>query len=164
MCFSLSLYLSQSFFFLKIKFLICINNLGYFYRDELRIDLPYRIANTWLGDPIRILFLEATLKAIRRDKLVELSRDTGRYLLDKLKYLCKQYPNLIMNARGLGTFCSIDGANTAVRDKIIHKLRNLGVQSGPCGDRTLRIRPALIFTQNHADIFLDRFENSLRSL
>jgi 4-aminobutyrate aminotransferase / (S)-3-amino-2-methylpropionate transaminase len=85
-------------------------------------------------------------------------------MLDRLKSLCKQYPNLIMNARGLGTFNSIDGANAAVRDKIIQKLRNLGIQSGPCGDRTLRIRPALIFTQRHAEIFLDRFEKALRSL
>jgi 4-aminobutyrate aminotransferase/(S)-3-amino-2-methylpropionate transaminase len=50
---------------------------GYYYRKELNPDMPYRILNTWLGDPIRILFLEATLEAIRRDKLIELNKETG---------------------------------------------------------------------------------------
>ena len=50
---------------------------GYFYRSDLNHE-AYRIFNTWLGDPARILFLEATLKAIRRDNLIELNRDTGK--------------------------------------------------------------------------------------
>ena len=136
---------------------------GYFYRDNLKIDQPYRIANTWLGDPIRIVFLEATLDAIRRDKLIELNRDIGKYLIDHLKAFCKQYPHLIDSARGLGTFSSFDGATSEIRDKIIQKLKNSGIQCGACGDKTMRIRPSLTFTQKHADIFLDRFEKVLKS-
>ena len=50
---------------------------GYFFKEELTAT-PYRIYNTWLGDPVRILFLEAILETIRRDKLVELNKNTGR--------------------------------------------------------------------------------------
>ena len=100
---------------------------GYFYKKELSPDLPYRILNTWLGDPVRILFLEATLEAIRRDKLIELNKETGDYMLSQLKRLCKQYPGLILNARGLGTFTAIDGITAAIRDNIILNLRNLGI-------------------------------------
>lgn len=137
---------------------------GYFYRDDLRMDQPYRIANTWLGDPIRIVFLEATLEAVHRDKLIDLNRDTGKYMLDHLKTFCKKYPHLINSARGLGTFSSFDGATAEIRDKIIQKLKNLGIQCGACGDKTMRIRPSLIFTQKHADVFLDRLEQALKSM
>lgn len=50
---------------------------GYFYKKEFNTH-PYRIFNTWLGDPTRVLFLEATLETIKRDKLVELNKETGR--------------------------------------------------------------------------------------
>jgi 4-aminobutyrate aminotransferase/(S)-3-amino-2-methylpropionate transaminase len=99
---------------------------GYYYKRELNPEHPFRILNTWLGDPIRVLFLEATLETIRRDKLLELNRETGDYMLNSLKNLCKQYRSLIMNARGLGTFTAIDGVTPAIRDKIIVKLRGLG--------------------------------------
>lgn len=51
---------------------------GFYYKNELSTH-PYRIFNTWIGDPIRVLFLEATLETIRRDKLVELNKQTGKF-------------------------------------------------------------------------------------
>lgn len=98
---------------------------GYFYSDQFKTQ-PYRIFNTWLGDPARVLFLEETLNVIKRDKLVELNQKTGDYLLSNLKSLCKTYPKLIANARGLGTFCAFDGSSAKVRDDLITKLKNMG--------------------------------------
>jgi 4-aminobutyrate aminotransferase/(S)-3-amino-2-methylpropionate transaminase len=51
---------------------------GYFYKEALHLQ-PYRVFNTWLGDPIRVLYLEAILKAVKRDNLVELNKETGRF-------------------------------------------------------------------------------------
>jgi 4-aminobutyrate aminotransferase/(S)-3-amino-2-methylpropionate transaminase len=85
-------------------------------------------------------------------------------MLDHLKKFCKRYPDLILNARGLGTFTAFDGLTAGIRDKIILKLRSLGVQSGASGESTLRIRPSLIFTKKHADIFFDKLDKTLRSL
>lgn len=84
-------------------------------------------------------------------------------MLDNLKRLCKSHSNLIMNARGLGTFLAIDGATAETRDKIVQKLRNSGIQCGASGDVALRLRPSLIFTQKHAEIFIDRLEKVLKS-
>ena len=49
---------------------------GYYYHEEMNTH-PYRIFNTWLGDPVRVLFLESTLNAIKRDNLIELNKQTG---------------------------------------------------------------------------------------
>jgi 4-aminobutyrate aminotransferase/(S)-3-amino-2-methylpropionate transaminase len=68
-----------------------------------------------------------------------------------------------MNARGLGTFQAFDGSSSEVRDKIVLKMRNLGVQCGASGDLALRLRPALIFKQKHAEILLDRLDRALKS-
>lgn len=137
---------------------------GYFYRDELKIDQPFRITNTWLGDPMRLLLLEAALDVIKRDKLIEMNADVGKFLLDGLKKACKDYPHLIMNARGLGTFCSFDGVNVGVRDKILSNLKQLGIQSGACGDQSIRLRPSLIFTKKHAELYFDRLHKALKSI
>lgn len=136
---------------------------GYYYKDELKVDSPYRVYNTWLGDPIRIVYLEAIVKSMKRDNLIELTRNTGDYLLEGLKKYCKDYPHLINSARGLGTFTALNGADASVRDKIVVKLRNNGILTGGSGNKTLRLRPSLIFTKRHADIFLDRLNTVLKS-
>jgi 4-aminobutyrate aminotransferase/(S)-3-amino-2-methylpropionate transaminase len=51
---------------------------GYYYKDSLKVDAPYRIYNTWLGDPVRILYLEAVIETIRNDKLLELNQQVGK--------------------------------------------------------------------------------------
>lgn len=120
--------------------------------------------NTWLGDPARVMFLEAVLKTVQKENLQELNQITGKYLLDGLKEYCKQYPHLINSARGLGTFCAYDGVDASVRDKIYTKLRNVGVHSGPCGNISMRLRPSLNFTPKHADIFLGKLGQVLASM
>ena len=61
---------------------------GFFYGSQLQTT-PYRIFNTWLGDPTRVLFLEATLNVIRRDNLIELNRKTGELHFLKFESLLK---------------------------------------------------------------------------
>lgn len=136
---------------------------GYFYKSELRADVPYRIFNTWLGDPVRILYLESIIETIKRDNLQSLNVTVGNYMLEILKGFCIDYPHLIKNARGLGTYSAFDGVDVSIRDQIVSKLKNKGVLIGASGEQTVRIRPSLIFTQKHADIFLDRLDSVLKS-
>ena len=60
--------------------------------------------------------LEAIVKTIKADNLLENTRTTGEVLLNGLKDLQNRYPQFVNSARGLGTFCSID-ADTADRQK-----------------------------------------------
>lgn len=136
---------------------------GYYYKDELRVDLAYRVFNTWLGDPVRILYLEAIIEQIKKDNLIELNRNVGEYMLNVLKAYCSEYPDLINSARGLGTFQAFNGVTPEVRDKIISKLKNQGVLIGASGNSSIRLRPALTFTKKHADIFLDKLNSVLKS-
>ena len=137
---------------------------GYYYKDHLRVDSAYRVYNTWMGDPIRILYLEAILDTIKKENLIAMNKSVGEYMMRGLLAACRDYPGLINSARGLGTFLAIDGADAGVRDKIIMKLKGEGVLTGGSGIKTLRLRPGLTFTDRHVDIFMERFNSVLKTI
>ncbi|CAF0985876.1 unnamed protein product [Rotaria sordida] len=129
---------------------------GYFAKSEYQPKQPYRIFNTWMGEPAKLLVLDAILKTVKQENLIENTRKTGDVLLNGLKDLNKKYSQLILNPRGRGTFCAFDMPNASVRDKFLVHMRNTGIQMGSCGDVAIRFRPALIFTEKHANIVLDK--------
>ncbi|XP_003459439.4 4-aminobutyrate aminotransferase, mitochondrial isoform X2 [Oreochromis niloticus] len=134
---------------------------GYYHKDELQPDKPYRIFNTWMGDPSKNLFLSEVLNVIRRENLLEEVTRSGKALLNGLYELQAQYPSILSRARGQGTFCAIDAFDDATRDRILLKARDKGVLLGGCGDRSIRFRPALVFKEYHVNLFLNIFNDVL---
>jgi len=134
---------------------------GFYYTDELKPTEGYRIYNTWVGDPSKLILLEQVIAEIHQKNLLNRVIDTGNILLDGLKDLQNQFPGLIKNARGLGSMCAVDMPSTAKRDQIMGKMRNYGVHTGGCGTSTLRLRPSLLFEKHHANIFLETLSTVL---
>ncbi|KAM4698163.1 4-aminobutyrate aminotransferase, mitochondrial [Rhinophrynus dorsalis] len=134
---------------------------GFFHKDELRPDAPYRIFNTWLGDPSKNLLLGEVLNVIKREDLLNNAVQAGKVLLDGLVEFQSRYPHLISRARGRGTFCSFDTPSDAIRSRLITQARNKGVVLGGCGDKSIRFRPTLVFKEHHAHLFLNIFNDIL---
>eukprot|EP00591_Stephanopyxis_turris_P007368 CAMPEP_0195507682 /NCGR_PEP_ID=MMETSP0794_2-20130614/1082_1 /TAXON_ID=515487 /ORGANISM="Stephanopyxis turris, Strain CCMP 815" /LENGTH=499 /DNA_ID=CAMNT_0040634445 /DNA_START=429 /DNA_END=1928 /DNA_ORIENTATION=- len=130
---------------------------GYYCKREFRPEEGYRIFNTWMGDPSKIVQLEAFLDVMERDDLLENTRITGKYLMDGLFSLSETYPELVSNVRGKGTYIAVDFPTTQDRDTMISLLRQYGVEAGGSGDTSLRLRPALVFQPKHAAEFLNIF-------
>jgi len=138
---------------------------GYFHRAAVRPDAGYRVFNTWMGEPIKMLQLATILDVVQRDGLIENTRVAGDALGAGLERLQASYPAALHNARGVGTFRAIDAKQgEAARDKLIGALRNRGVWAGGCGEASIRLRPALIFTPDHVDIFLHHLEEAVKGL
>jgi len=137
---------------------------GIYHKSSIRPSHPGRIINTWVGDPHKVLLLEAVINEIKTHDLLDMSLQSGKVMLDGLKDLQNRFPGLLHGARGLGTFCAIDCPNAAIRDQIVDNLRTNGVLTGGCGESSIRLRPALIFQPRHAEIFLDRFEETLSKM
>lgn len=135
---------------------------GYFHTLDLTPAQPYRVFNTWMGDPGKLLLLETILKVIKRDSLLENVNRVGKKLKQGLLDAQRNYPNLLNSARGRGTFLAINVKDIATRDGIVNRLKQKGVQSGGCGDVAIRFRPALIFEEKHVDIFLEKFNQVLK--
>lgn len=79
-----------------------------------------------MGEPAKMLVLDAILQTVRKENLIENTRSTGEILLNGLKDLNKRFPHLIRNARGRGTFCAFDMPTASLRDKFLFDLRNSG--------------------------------------
>lgn len=47
----------------------------------------YRIFNTWVGDPSKVVLLEEVVNVIKKENLVENAKVTGNYLLEGLKQM-----------------------------------------------------------------------------
>jgi 4-aminobutyrate aminotransferase/(S)-3-amino-2-methylpropionate transaminase len=79
-----------------------------------------------MGEPGKLLVLDAILKTVKQENLIENTRKTGDILLKGFNDLNKKYSQLILNTRGRGTFCAFDMPNSSIRDKFIHQMRNAG--------------------------------------
>uniref|UniRef100_A0A8C6Y6V3 4-aminobutyrate aminotransferase, mitochondrial n=1 Tax=Naja naja TaxID=35670 RepID=A0A8C6Y6V3_NAJNA len=134
---------------------------GFFHKEEFRADAPYRIFNTWLGDPSKNLLLAEVINVIKREDLLSNVTHAGKVLLMGLLELQSRYPHLISRARGRGTFCSFDTPNDTIRNQFIEIARNKGVVLGGSGDRSIRFRPTLVFRDHHAHLFLNIFSDIL---
>jgi len=135
---------------------------GYYSLPEFRPREGYRIFNTWMGEPSKVLLLEKVIEVIKRDSLLENVQITGEILLNGLKDLSKKYPSQMMNARGRGTFCAFDCKTSAARDEMVEMLKREGIQTGGAGPIAIRLRPSLVFKPNHAEIFLSSLEKVLQ--
>lgn len=127
----------------------------YFSNPELRPEVAFRLFNTWLGDPCRLILAKAITHEIKSRNLVQQADEVGKYLREKLQELAVTKPDKFRNVRGLGTIIAWDLTDTAERNEVITSLRLRGVIVGTSGDRSIRLRPMLIFEKKHADILLN---------
>lgn len=107
---------------------------GYFHSLDFRPQQEYRVFNTWCGDPGKVLMLEAILKVIKRDNLLDNVKKTGDVLKKGLLDAQKEFPNILNSVRGRGTFLAINAKDGKTRDLLIGRLKQKGIQSGGCGD------------------------------
>ena len=121
----------------------------------------YRVFNTWVGDPLRLKLLDATLGVIKQENLLERVQKSGKILMDGLSSLSKQYPQKISGARGMGTFIAYDLPDDPYRVNFINTCLQKGLLVGGCGVRSIRMRPALIFGDTECEIYLDTLNQVL---
>ncbi|KAJ8318908.1 hypothetical protein KUTeg_003999 [Tegillarca granosa] len=125
---------------------------------------PFKIFNTWVGDPSKMVLLEAVVNVIKEQNLLSNVVTTGDYMMSELKQLQKKYPGLLTNLRGLGTFIAVDLPDASKRDKLLRDIRNKGINMGSLWDQSVRFRPSLIFQKHHVGILMDRLDSVLSDL
>ncbi|KAM3963432.1 4-aminobutyrate aminotransferase [Aphomia sociella] len=137
---------------------------GFYFSADFKPAQSYRIFNTWMGDPGKLILLERVLKVIKQDNLISLVNKSGKVLKDGLHQLEKEFPSLVNSVRGRGTFLSFNSCDTQTRDKINNNLKKNGVLGGVCGEVAIRLRPALVFQPKHANIYLDLLRKTLKEI
>ena len=130
-----------------------------------------RYFNTFAASPLQAAAGMAVIDVLEDEGLAANVDAVGRYLQDELRKLqdsCEQ----MADVRGHGLFIGMewvadpeskepdaDGAS-----EVVNRLRDKGFligSAGPMGN-ILKIRPPLVFGQEHADAFLTAFEECIR--
>ena len=60
---------------------------GFYYLEGGRPRQTYRIFNTWMGDPTRLMLADVILKEIKDKDLIKSTREAGEILLTGLTSL-----------------------------------------------------------------------------
>ncbi|KAL2766479.1 4-aminobutyrate aminotransferase, mitochondrial isoform 11 precursor, partial [Daubentonia madagascariensis] len=118
---------------------------GFFHKEEFRPNAPYRIFNTWLGDPSKNLLLTEVINVIKREDLLNNAAHAGKALLTGLLDLQARYPQFISRVRGRGTFCSFDTPDESIRNKLILLARNKALPHAALRAQAPNLPPASSF-------------------
>ncbi len=119
--------------------------------EENVFTVPSRINSTWGGNLTDMVRSQRILEIIEEDNLVDNAARVGDYLLSKLRELGERFPKLMSNIRGRGLMCAFDLPDTQTRDRVLKRTLELGLILLPCGEKTIRFRPALICQPDDVD-------------
>jgi L-lysine 6-transaminase len=122
-----------------------------------------RINSTWGGNLVDMVRSTKVLQIIEEDRLCDNAAETGKYLLDNLQSLAKQFDK-VTNVRGKGMLCAFDLPNTAMRNAFIDKGIENHVMFLGCSMHTIRFRPALNMEKKHIDEGMEVMHKLLRDL
>jgi L-lysine 6-transaminase len=102
-----------------------------------------RINSTWGGNPTGMVRSRRYLEIIERDGLIERAAALGKLVLDELRGVAG-----IDNVRGRGLFIAFDLPTAEARNATVARLHAAGVLMLGCGERSIRLRPALTVTED----------------
>ena len=110
-----------------------------------------RINSTWGGALTDMVRSRRLLEIIEAAGLIEAAGPKGDRLVAGLRAVAAE-TELLSNVRGRGLFVACDLANAPQRDRMVTDLRKKEhVIVLPCGERSVRFRPALSVTEDEID-------------
>ena len=108
-----------------------------------------RINSTWGGSLTDMVRSGRLLEIIEREGLIARAGVLGQRLVADLRRLADRHPVLLSNVRGRGLMCALDLPDGAVRDEVVRRLlHDERVVVLGCGERSVRLRPALSVTED----------------
>lgn len=139
---------------------------GFFHKRETRPSEGYRNYNTWMGHPMSTLIATTIINQIKEHKLLEHTALIGDALYGELETVFAPYGKVVENLRGKGrgTFIAFDFVEVAKRDAFVKGMRAKGVLIGACGERTVRLRPMLVFGQEEKKVLVEAMKGVLGEL
>lgn len=123
-------------------------------------DVKSRISSTFGGNLVDFVRCQRILEIIEEDALLANAANQGAFLLERLRRFA-ELREQITNVRGRGTLVAFDVPTTEARDKILLTAREEGLLILGCGDRTIRLRPALDVSRDDAAFGLDMLEKAV---
>jgi L-lysine 6-transaminase len=105
--------------------------------------VPSRINSTWGGNLVDMVRSRLYLEVYEEEDLVQKAARLGERLLDGLRSLQADFPDLVTNVRGRGLFCALDLPDRGWRDQFLKALFERKLIMLGCGANSIRFRTAL---------------------
>ncbi len=115
--------------------------------------------STFAGNPVSAAVGSAVLDVMEKRRLPEQAELIGTYLRGRLNNLVTRY-EVISDIRGPGLFLGVEvgrsGPEPRIAGQIQNEMRRRGILIGRTGPdaNVLKIRPPLVFEEQHADVLL----------
>jgi L-lysine 6-transaminase len=123
-----------------------------------------RISSTFTGNLVDYVRCTRYLEIMHAEDLVQNAGRIGEYFLERTRELAATQRK-VENPRGRGLMIAFDVPDRAARDEIVKRAReDEGVLLLACGDRSVRLRPALDVTLEDAREGMDRIDRAVRSV
>ena len=122
-----------------------------------------RINSTFGGNLVDMVRATRYLEIIQEDKLVANSATVGEYILEQLVQISGRY-EIMSNVRGRGLMIAFDLPGTKERNSFRDNLFEAGCMVLACGEKSIRLRPALNLSMENADAGLNYIEDNLRNI
>jgi L-lysine 6-transaminase len=132
--------------------------------DEVRdnvFKLSSRINSTWGGNLVDMVRCRIILEVIEKERLVENAATVGEHLQRRLAELAEEFPRVVSNPRGRGLMCAFDCPDGEQRIALHRRAREAGLLLLACGERSLRVRPALTISKPEVDEVHARLQRAL---
>lgn len=129
----------------------------------------HRYFNTFASSPVQAAAGMAVIDEITDRDLVSSAARVGTGLLTSLSALQPAHPRM-GDVRGQGLFVGVDWVHPGTTDpdvsgaaEMVESLKAKGMLLGKAGQHSnvLKIRPPLVFEQEHADLFLEAFTEAV---
>ena len=121
-----------------------------------------RISSTFSGNLADYVRCTRYLEIIHAEDLLQNAARQGEYFLERTRELAKMNKK-VDNARGRGLLVAFDAPDRDARDEIVRLAREEeSLLILPCGDRSVRLRPALDITLEDAREGMDRLERTVK--
>lgn len=132
-----------------------------------------RYFNTYGGNPVSCAAAQAVLRVLREEDLQANAQRVGDYLKNGLRSLAVRH-QLIGDVRGEGLFIGVElvtdretqSPATLAAKAVVNGMRHRQVLISATGPdaNILKIRPPLVFAYEHADLLLERLDETLKGL
>ena len=123
-------------------------------------DVSSRINSTWGGNIVDMVRCTQYLDIISEENMVQNAASMGETIVGELTKLSQKYPAMT-NVRGKGLMIAFDMPSAEERGTLLKKTWDEGVMILPCGNRSIRLRPALNLKADEAEEGLSLIEKAL---
>jgi 4-aminobutyrate aminotransferase-like enzyme len=121
-----------------------------------------RVFSTFGGNPVAAQAGLAVLDVIRDERIIPNVRRVGELLRERIGELRVRYREIV-DVRGLGLLIGVQLDDPARAKAVVDAMRERGVligRTGPSED-VLKIRPPLVFDDEHVDVLVAALDDSL---